>query len=122
MRNFSIYPLKTFIFVFICYNYLTTVTNHQPYWGGGAQHLYWGAWPPVPPRWLRPCLIPIYFLLDKLGFVIFTYSIFDNSIFDNLWMRCSMNSLLYSSLEKCFITVSIQIFIFITNFPFHCQV
>ena len=30
------------------YNYLTIVTNHQPYWG--AEHLYWGgARPPVPP-------------------------------------------------------------------------
>ena len=25
---------------YLCYNYLNTATNYQPYWG--AQHLYWG--------------------------------------------------------------------------------
>ena len=39
---------------YLCYNYLNTATNHQPYCGGTAPFTC-GARPPVTPCWLRPC-------------------------------------------------------------------
>ena len=41
---------RHFYLYYLCSNYLTTATKHRPYWGeGGAQHLYWGAIPSLPP-------------------------------------------------------------------------
>ena len=49
------WDLSLYYVIYVCSNYLTTAPNHRSNWGK-AHHLRWGrAWPPVPPRWLRPC-------------------------------------------------------------------
>ena len=53
LENFNIYPLKDIYIYIICNNYLTTVTNHQPYWGGTAP-LLGGHGPLCPPAGYGP--------------------------------------------------------------------
>ena len=77
-------PMNRHLYLYyLCSNYLTTATNHRPNWeecttpllkGGarlpvlpplvtvlyshtllGGPTFYWGARPPRPPSWLRPC-------------------------------------------------------------------
>ena len=51
---------QIFIFVLLCYDYLNTATNHQPYWGDTAPLLGGGG--------TAPCAPPLVTALIRLRF------------------------------------------------------